>query len=135
MRPQLVGRSRARVARHRDSRQQQDFAFVSVVDERSCRKRVRRGPLDRADANAIREPPGDRGRQAGIARVAPIVCQPSAILSRSATVIAFPGYQRGAFRDELRLDVIGLHRRRSGRVEGERRRQCQRAQAPQENWQ
>ena len=112
-----------RIARNREAGQQQHLAFVAVVDERTGRQRARRRPLDRANANALRQFPGQCRRQAGVARIAPVRVPAIGHLEAQGERDRLARNHRRPFRHQFRLHVLCLHRARCGRG-GQAERTC-----------
>ena len=98
-------------------RQQQHLAFVAVVDERPRGERMRRGPLDRAGFDTGRQRPGERRRQAGIARIAPIRVPAVGHLEAQRHRHRLAGHDGRPLADQFRLDMRRLDRRRPSRAE------------------
>src|SRR4029078_9656108 len=71
-RREFVRRSRGGIPRYRQPGQQEDFALVAVIDQRTRRQRAWPLPLYSPAANAFGKLPRDRGGQPGVSGIAPV---------------------------------------------------------------
>ena len=97
-----VGRSR-----YGDRHQQIDAAGIAIVGDVPNLEPFRHRPFDRAGGKAGRQAPGDRGRQPGIAGVAPIDVPAGRDVEMRIQPQRTAGRGRGGLGDELGLDQIG----------------------------
>ena len=104
---------------HGDRHQQIGRAAIAVIADAALDKPLRHRPGDLAGAEAGRQLPGDLGRQAGIAGVAPVGVPARRDVEMQVDPQRLAGHDRGAFGDQPRRNRAE-RRRRGGTLRGGR---------------
>ncbi|MDI3260106.1 MAG: Ig-like domain-containing protein [Sinobacteraceae bacterium] len=97
------------VRRHMQCHRQQRFAVVAVVDDVAEDLAMRIRPLQRSGGDARRQIPVQRGRQSGVARIAPIDVPARLRNDAQGELVVGARDQALVFRHQLGGDVLGAH--------------------------